>query len=303
MIKMDKLSDDRTEQYKKIGSAAIFLVVFVVQIVNVFVDVGYLENIFPNLEKWIVQLIYAIINLVLYSVLYVWIFDFCARVDNWLWIKRNPKMYIRGKWLHIHDKPKLRIGVVDIKQEYDHFEARGQNFSYLGAPERDNHVTIWTYKIAVVKDDKSNCDYLGCYSADKRMDETQDGMHMLTVGEIDQKTGYPTYLRGGFADTFKVKNKEDKTPPVISNHCGDLYLYKMSKKLEDYLYHIDSGEILEKRVVELCNHPDFQDEPFVQKYRECMEKYNLWACKKKDKNCRVQQEPQYYGQNKVWKKL
>ena len=61
----------------------------------------------------------------------------------------------------------------------------------------------------------------------------------------------------------------------------------MSEKLEDYLYHTDSKEILEKKVTELCNHPDFQDEPFVQKYRECMEKYNLWVFKK-DKNC------QYY---------
>lgn len=284
MFKMDKLSDNRIEQYKKVGLTAICIVLFVVQIINVFIDIRYIENMFPNLASWIVRFIYTIINLILYSVLYVWIFDICIKIDNWLWVKKHPKMYIRGRWLHIHDKPRLRIGVVDIKQEYDHFEARGENFSYLGAPAIDSHITIWTYKIAVVKDDKTNCDYLGCYSADKRIDETQDGMHMLTVGELDRKTKYPIYLHGGFADTFKVKNKEDKDPPVISNHCGDLYLYRMSEKLEDYLYHTDSKETLEKKVTELCNHPDFQDEPFVQKYRECMEKYNLWVFKK-DKNC------------------
>lgn len=284
VIKMDKLSDNRVEAYKKVGSTAIFIVICVVQIVNAFIDIGYIQNLFPHLAKWVVQLIDIVINLLLYSVLYIWIFDICAKVDKWIWIKKHPRMYIRGKWLHIHDKEKLRIGVVDIKQEYDHFEARGQNFSYLGVPAEDDHVTVWTYKMAIVKDDKSNCDYLGCYSADKRVNETQDGMHMLTVGRVDSKTGYPIYMRGGFADTFKVNSKEDKNPPVVNNHCGNLYLYKMSKKLEEYLYDAGSGEALEKKVAGLCKHPDFQDEPFVQEYRECMNKYNLWNLSDSSKN-------------------
>ena len=222
VIKMDKLSDNRVEAYKKVGSTAIFIVICVVQIVNAFIDIGYIQNLFPHLAKWVVQLIDIVINLLLYSVLYIWIFDICAKVDKWIWVEKHPRMYIRGKWLHIHDKEKLRIGVVDIKQEYDHFEARGQNFSYLGVPAEDDHVTVWTYKMAIVKDDKSNCDYLGCYSADKRVNETQDGMHMLTVGRVDSKTGYPIYMRGGFADTFKVNSKEDKNPPVVNNHCGNI---------------------------------------------------------------------------------
>lgn len=37
---------------------------------------------------------------------------------------------------------------------------------------------------------------------------------MLTVGGQDQKTKYPIYLHGGFADTFKVKNKEDASYDV-----------------------------------------------------------------------------------------
>lgn len=34
VIKMDKLSDNRVEAYKKVGSTAIFIVICVVQIVN-----------------------------------------------------------------------------------------------------------------------------------------------------------------------------------------------------------------------------------------------------------------------------
>ena len=39
VIKMDKLSDNRVEAYKKVGSTAIFIVICVVQIVNAFIDI------------------------------------------------------------------------------------------------------------------------------------------------------------------------------------------------------------------------------------------------------------------------
>ena len=77
VIKMDKLSDNRVEAYKKVGSTAIFIVICVVQIVNAFIDIGYIQNLFPHLAKWVVQLIDIVINLLLYSVLYIWIFDMC----------------------------------------------------------------------------------------------------------------------------------------------------------------------------------------------------------------------------------
>ena len=75
VIKMDKLSDNRVEAYKKVGSTAIFIVICVVQIVNASIDIGYIQNLFPHLAKWVVQHIDIVINLLLYSVLYIWIFD------------------------------------------------------------------------------------------------------------------------------------------------------------------------------------------------------------------------------------
>lgn len=271
MKKMDKLSDSRLESYKKVGTFSVFLVVFLLQVAFVFIDVQVLEKIFPNVSTWWIKILYSIVNIILFSGLYIWIFNIAIRIENCHWIRENPRLYIKGKWLHIHAKKRLRIGVVEIRQEYDHFEARGRNFSYLGA--KDNHITNWTYKVAIVKEDKTNCDYLGCYSATKKSNETQDGMHMLTVAQTDEKTGYPIYLQGGFADTFKV-NEGDEKPPIVNNHCGDLYLYRMSDKLEKYLY--GNGGDIERKVVELCKHPEFQDEPFVKAYKKYMDDYELW---------------------------
>ena len=177
------------------------------------------------------------------------------------WIRHHKDLWIRGKWLHIHEKAdgSIRIGVVTIQQNFYEIKVDAKNMSY---PEEKGSVnTNWEYHSAKLSEERGSYNVIGCYEAIKDgIDQGNQGIHALKIRNRDGK-GYPRELSGKFSDTFR-KEKTGGKSVDLGDHCGKLTLFWMTEKVENIVY--PAGSLCEEELIKLDQNSRCADEPFVQ---------------------------------------
>lgn len=266
-VKMDKVGKTN-EIYKEIYQKSFSAVMIVMTIYTVLRSVFSDAIEIWNTESLFLTIILNILSVIPASAICYIVYKCIYVLTVRCWVNEHKNIYVKGVWLHIHAKETIRVGRVKINQNFYSITAKnGLNVS----PEIDeinpNHeCTDWEYYMGEVFDDTTVRDFIGCYKAKRhRTDIQNDGIHVLQIVKCDNK-GFPIYLRGRFSDTVKI-TKED----VISTeeHAGELFLFRPSKKLMDYLNNVDD---IEDRLRNLYKNPDFQDEMCVKKLNEVIQK-------------------------------
>lgn len=257
---MDNLNAS-IQRYAKVGLVTLVFVLTVVQVYNA-VDLNRcLLSFFTTKNAIIIKIIISILEDVLFGVLYLIIFKLVYYIITIIWIRKHRSIYVRGKWLHIHKKDDIRIGVVNIKQDFYTIGATGYNVSpNLPNYYSPNKHTVWKYLLGHVNFDETARDVTACYEAVKtNCNITNNGMHTLTISVGTD--GYPIKMDGYFSDTVRI----DENKINIDNHHGQLYMFRMSKEIEKYLY---TGKGLNYRNLEnICSNISFENEQFIIKLK------------------------------------
>lgn len=152
-----------------------------------------------------------------YAIVY---FVFLTAYSFW-WKLKNKEYYLKGAWLHIHDKEDVKIGVVDIEQEFFDLSVNAINIAPRSIDPKKNQTT-WHYIATDFHPEGSMEDRLvGCYLAHRMGERNKYGVHMFSDIPSDR---FPTALKGNFGDIFKIEDKKEATG---LDRTGTLYMFKM----------------------------------------------------------------------------
>ncbi|MBE6590607.1 MAG: hypothetical protein E7646_01030 [Ruminococcaceae bacterium] len=211
----------------------------------------YLSNISGGKSAllWLADLIFGsirdegVINLILtveeiaflglsYGVIYYLIY-FPYKL---IWKLKNKEHYLKGAWLHIHDKEDPKIGVVDIDQEFYDLSVSAKNIR-PGSRNHTENQTTWYYIAADFEPEGSMEDKLvGCYLAHRDGERNKYGVHLFKDVKKNEK-GYVNHLEGNFGDTFR--NEDIRNANGI-DRTGKLYLFKMPDCIKKYIEYKNS---------------------------------------------------------------
>lgn len=267
IFKMDKISKNE-DIYKNIFITVSGVFLALVQIYLILIFNGFDLFGFSMIENAIIRIFcQVLIQIIIFSILYIILYNIVYRAKTALWIKHNKDLWVQGIWLHIHIKNNIRIGFVDIKQNFYEVIAKGHNIDPISA-EDEEHITNWSYLMGQVANNKTARDFIGYYKAHKQdKDISNDGMHALTV--IEKNDGFPCIMRGNFYDTFKIT--DDSIDRILANeHSGLLLFFKPSKRCLEFLNAENS--ILEN-LRKLPNEPRFANEEYVKELNKIMKAY------------------------------
>lgn len=146
------------------------------------------------------------------------------------WKTKNKDIWIKGTWLHVHDKKDVRIGDVLIEQDLYTISVDGNN---LALPKANNISEIsnklldysdWYYTMAKIVNNENENTLYGYYTS-VHGKKRKKGMHALTFGYMND---YPIFLSGTFNDVVEESGQE------ISKALGELRLYKLSTNCPYY---------------------------------------------------------------------
>ena len=177
-----------------------------------------------------------------------------------MWVRKNKYYYLQGTWatVHVKDNGSVRLGVMEIRQNYYDIEADAKNIwkSHRGTIEDartpqenglpvsvslnrfdDQKVTDWHYYTAkLYGKSKDFIDVVGCYSANKRvMNDRNIGTHLLEIDSDYDSHPYPVSMHGTFADNIRRENVEKwremqdaQMAADMGDHRGNLYFVKLT---------------------------------------------------------------------------
>lgn len=269
--KMDNI-EKFTDIYKEIYKLSAVIYVFIIQIYILFFEPTSQIIDFSNMidNKYLIQFLAFIIKFIVFSIIYLIIFQAINKLKTVLWIYKNKNLWLRGQWLHIHKKDdnSVRIGMVTIKQYYTLIEAQGVNYSY--PIKNGENRTDWEYYLAQINQEKRagiEPNLIGCYCSKKYKKPfvpKNEGLHKLRIVERDNKTRQPTMLMGHFFDTFQLENNTSNAIPINDEkkHFGDLFLYRMDDKLMMQL--IKNGKFQPQKINFILKNREFAEYSFVK---------------------------------------
>lgn len=257
--------------YNYIYTISGLILVFIIEIYLQLCANGIKLFTVPGYENKVVNiLIEFCIHWIVFSGMYILIYKIVSILTAQIWIRKNKNIWIAGTWLHIHEKDKVRVGIVKIEQDYYNIKAQAMNMD----PTKNDKLsdfTTWSYCMAQVNHVTEDVGrgFSGFYYAYKNnKGEKNYGIHRLTI--ICNKTGYPSFLHGNFYDTFKIKSNVINSANA-NEHCGALSFFKPSKQCLQYL--ISGGSEMD-RLKELLYQPDFSNEPYVRELKNVLKKHN-----------------------------
>lgn len=276
---MDKF-DTTGSHYKNITLSASSVYVVVLSIYLVCVQKGldlhelanslieqYIKNdVLITLFQFVVSGISAgVVYTIIYTIVYV---HYCRK-----WKKEHQSVWIKGTWLHIHDKENIRVGVVRIKQNFHSIRVKGYNFdpTALNAAEKVME-TSWHYSMGKIADDSDNDYVIGYYSATRGIN-TKSGIHHLRI--VSPRDGHdPVTMIGTFHDI--VNGKDQK----IGDSLGNIYMCKLTKEQAHYKeLKSDDDQQLCYRLAEIIKNrsEDYMSESYFRRLKEVLEKHNKKA--------------------------
>ena len=121
-------------------------------------------------------------------------------------------------------KKEIRVGTVEIRQNFNTINAKGHNIRPKTAEsETPPKETTWFYTLCKVVDDDSARDFIGCYQASNISQQTtKDGIHVMQIIGCDSKTGFANRMVGVFRDTVRIS---PDSVVDIGNQAGQLYFF------------------------------------------------------------------------------
>lgn len=254
------------KHYKKISNISIGIMFVILEAYLMLILSGIdLFNFSMIKDVFIQYVLQVIVQLGLFATMYTIIYNFVKLIYCEIWKRKNKNCWVKGIWLHIHVKNEIRVGMIEIKQNFNTINAEGHNIT---PKQKNNYLmrqTTWSYFLGKVVDDQTARDFIGCYSAqDVTNQSSKDGIHTLKISM--NSSGYANKMEGGFRDTFKVNatGLED-----IGNHAGQLFFFKLSKKCKKYL--IDKNGFRYDLLFDLHENESFFDEPYVKKLKEVLD--------------------------------
>lgn len=259
-----------SKHYKNISSISVsILIAFLQAYLMLFFSGIDLFNftMFENnsIEKYVLQ---VLVQLILFSIIYLIIYSMVKTIYCYIWKNKNKKIWIKGTWLHIHVKNDIRIGIVEIMQNFNTINAKGHNImprEYCSNIKKSD--TTWSYILGKVVDDDTKRDFIGCYTAqDIKNQITKEGIHALHIMQPGNKHSYPDSMMGGFRDAFNIG---DDIYTNVGDHAGQLFFYRLSDRCSKYLY--DNNILRYDRLAEMHEKPEFATEPYVMKLKECID--------------------------------
>lgn len=203
------------------------------------------------------------------------VYDLVLRYRQQVWIRDNQNLMLRGKWLHIHEKDNVRIGVVTIKQSFTTLDVNGFNVNPLAIGAKNVGKTKWTYMACrLFPTEMTGIEFFGTYAARRHGGQVKQGIHIFDTMQIDEDTGRPVYLHGSFSDAFKISNEKVDD---INDGKGDIYLFRMTPALETFLKKNNIDDHNLRHILELSKKEEFahlQDEPFIITLNEVIKRIN-----------------------------
>lgn len=208
----------------------------------------------------------------------------CLLGLHYLWWNLTHKyMKIAGKWLHVHEKENIRIGVVDFDQNFSSVSV-SEAINISPAEVEDSGTTKWGYTTArLYPQDLPGVEFIATYYSRKANGGTNTGTHIFDSVNLDGK-GLPVSMIGKFCDTFEVVHDNID----IADKRGNIYLYRMSKKVRKYLYG-DNG-FDENKLRSLISDPEFAEEDFVKKVKDVIAHQNKLREEKEAAELKAQED-------------
>ena len=253
-MKMDDLSNDmRDESFLSIhsvytqaaGLLFLFMSLYIILAQNHVIgqESWFRQTLLPFLSNplWEDLWEYLIENIIfafVFGALLYWI----RRGAEKNWIEKNRAVWLKGNWLHIHEKNNntIRVGYVQITQNHDSINAVSRNYNVADIMNVHS-ITDWHYVNAQVNRDKDE-DFIlqGFYSARKDSGEKNNGMHSLSIkprsGDI------PIQMAGNFGDVNTLAHDSAESAKDSYLSCGRLRMFRMTKEQEEYLF--EDGEFI-----------------------------------------------------------
>ncbi len=266
----DNIKDDYGI-YKDIFIASSAFTILVIQIYVLCITNGLDLVNFSWIENRILSVIVQVlVQIIGFGVINVFIFWCAFKVKERAWIKANKQMMLQGRWLHIHDKDNVRIGVVTIHQRFSAVDVKAFNIAPKAPGISDSGRTKWEYLNArIYPPELSGIEFFGCYVSRKKNGTINQGVHIFDTVDVDAN-GYPVRMMGSFCDTFRVA--EEKVED-IQDRKGQIAMYKMTPALEKIIY--GAGGVNYEALAAIADNPSCADEPFVQALQEIIKKYSV----------------------------
>lgn len=264
--KFDEFEDDKV--YKQIFLWSSGLMMFLLTIYFVFLNCGFDFLNMDFIENEALQIVANVliqffgtvgINVCIYGLVY--------KIFEYKWKKNNKDIYIRGEWLTIHNKENIRIGIVNIHQSFKTIKAEAYNISPKVEGIKQKPKSNWEYScVSLSPEQLVGVRLLGCYVSKKDSEDIM-GVHQINSIEINENVDkFPYKMSGKFFDTVKNNGKKVIN---INDNIGEIYFYKMTPQIKEYL---KKGE-KEEQLKNILNETTLQDEFFVKKLSSIISQY------------------------------
>lgn len=270
--KMDNIPGDH-KIYKEVFSTSAKIISLCVALDLILTNNGFdlsklLIGIIVGLLPLPTAVIQAAVEMLLETIGFfvgsVIIYDLVLRHRQRVWIRNNQNLMLRGKWLHIHEKDNVRIGVVTIKQSFTTLDVQGYNVNPLDAGVKTVGKTNWNYMACrLFPTEMTGIEFFGTYAARRHGGQVKQGIHIFDTMQCDPATGRPIYLHGSFSDAFKISNDQVDD---INDGKGDIYLFRMTPVLEAFLKKNSIDDYNLRHILELSQKEEYaylQEEPYL----------------------------------------
>lgn len=256
--RIDEFEDDKI--YKQIFLWSSGLMMFLLTIYFVFSNCGFDFLNMDFIENETIQIIANILIQFIGTVgINVCIYGLVYKIFEFSWKKNNKDIYIKGEWLTIHNKENVRIGIANIHQSFKTIKAEAYNISPKVDGIKQKPKSNWEYScVSLSSQQLVGIKLLGCYVS-KKDNENIMGVHQIDLIDINESIDiYPYMMSGKFCDTVKNSGKKLIN---INDNIGEIYFYKMTPEIKNYL---SKGE-KEEQLKNILNEKSMENELFVKK--------------------------------------
>lgn len=266
-FEMDEMSGDH-ELYKEVFESTVAIMSTITALYLLFISnsidplafaAQWLAGVFHFSSDIITAVLEGALELVSFFGVQTLVYTIQLRRAENRWAAANKELLLKGRWLHIHDKDNIRIGVVEIQQNFTQLKVKGFNVNPLN-PQQDNPGrTKWSYvTCTLMPRDLTGIEFFGSYAARKADGTINQGIHIFHTLDTSSETGLPTYLNGNFCDSFRVG---ETTLSNIHDRKGEIHLFRMTPALEEIIF--DNKGVNYKKLSEILSVKGLDDEPFI----------------------------------------
>ena len=226
---MSKKNEKTSKIYAGIYLLTIVFTVFVLELYS-SLEIDFLQ--FLNVSGpslYILKVVIFILHWAVFALFYVGLSELILKIKRWKWKKDNPGLDIEGVWLHIHDKEDVKIGVVEIKQDFYDLSVDAENIK----PHTDDDTTTkWHYIGAQFKpSENAQIQLIACYFGRRSQETFKQGVHLYR--EFHSENGKVQKMTGEFGDALNITSGQK--PVEVHDKTGKILLYRMTPEIKEYI--------------------------------------------------------------------